>query len=296
MRPLPHTVVFTRDDLRDLGWTDSAISRAIAAGRLRQVRRGVLAGPGADGNSLRAFAAVRAVAGSVLSHRSALAAHGLPVVGGRPRLPELTVAPRSRGDAHTVLLHRAALPQSDVVVRDSTALTSVARTVVDVARSRPLSTAVAAIDAALNQRRTSMTEIDDVLVRCWNWPYIGRAQRALRHVDGRAESALESISRLAIRLLRLPVPLLQPLVRDDSGIAVARLDFYWDGFGVFGEADGRANYLDAVDLWTDKQRGDDLGQARSRRRPLGIGRRVAQPAANQRPGPCSFIRGAARDR
>lgn len=141
-----------------------------------------------------------------------------------------------------------------------------------------------------------MTEIDDVLVRCWNWPYIGRAQRALRRVDGRAESALESISRLAIRLLRLPVPLLQPLVRDDSGIAVARLDFYWDGFGVFGEGDGRAKYLDAVDLWTEKQRGDDLGRLGLVAARWGWDDAWRDPHRINDRVRAAFVRGAARDR
>lgn len=59
--------------------------------------------------------------------------------------------------------------------------------------------------------------------------------------DPRSESPLESVSRLAIRDAHLPAPWLQPTVLVD-GRFVGRPDFYWDEFGVTGEADGWEKY------------------------------------------------------
>lgn len=77
-------------------------------------------------------------------------------------------------------------------------------------------------------------------------------------MDGRAESALESISRLAIADLRLPVPDLQPLARDRLGLAAGRLDFYWDEFGVAGEADGRSKYDERPVMVAEKERQEKM--------------------------------------
>lgn len=195
MRSLPHDGVFSVDDLRALGWSDAARSRAVAAGRIVRVRRGFYTA-GAPTEVQQAEAAVRAVSGSAVSHRSNLLVRGLPLVGSPPRLPEITVPPWATGDTRHAALHRAAMPACDVEIVAGLPLLSLARTLIDVARSRPLSTAVPAMDAALNRRLLTPDDLDDQLLRCWNWPGIRRAQRAVRLSDGRAESPLESISRL----------------------------------------------------------------------------------------------------
>jgi hypothetical protein len=193
-------------------------------------------------------------------------------------------------------LYRASLPARDVTVVDDIPVTSIARTLVDVARHRPVTAAVAAIDAALHGRLVTMGELDDVMLRCWNWPRIRRAQRALRLVDARSESPLESVSRLVLSWLRLPTPDLQPVVLDESGRAVGRLDFYWDEFGVLGEADGRSKYDARAVLTAEKERQEaleDLGLIAVRwgweyatRRPQALKRRVEN----------GFRRGILRDR
>lgn len=296
MRPVPGTSIFTRADLRDCGWSDAAVSRAIRSGRLLRHRRGLLSLPGRPGPQPATAAAVRACSGGVASHRSALLIHGLPVVGAPPPLPELTVAPRGVGGLHRAALYRASLPARDVTVVDDIPVTSIARTLVDVARHRPVTAAVAAIDAALHGRLVTMGELDDVMLRCWNWPRIRRAQRALRLVDARSESPLESVSRLVLSWLRLPTPDLQPVVLDESGRAVGRLDFYWDEFGVLGEADGRSKYDARAVLTAEKERQEaleDLGLIAVRwgweyatRRPQALKRRVEN----------GFRRGILRDR
>jgi hypothetical protein len=242
VRPLPEFPVFTRADLRALGWSDSALSRAVHSGRVIRLRHGQFTAVREIGLRELGIAAAQACAGSVLSHRSALLAHGLPILGPPPVRPELTVPPRRIGrlvDAH---LHRATLDPDDVVLTGDGLATAIPRTLVDNARSRSTAAAVVAFDAALHHRLVTMSEIDAVMVRCWNWPGIRRAQRALPLVDGRSESPLESVSRLVIRWLGLPRPAPQALILDEHGHPAGRLDFYWDEYGVGGEADGRLKY------------------------------------------------------
>lgn len=137
---------------------------------------------------------------------------------------------------------------------DDLPVLTAARTVVDVARARPIATSIAAIDAALQRGMTTPDEINEVLLRCWNWPGIRRAQRAVRLSDGPSESPLESVSRLVLDSLGLPKPDLQPVVLDQYGRPIGRLDFYWDEFGVAGEADGRGKYDSRDVLTAEKQR------------------------------------------
>lgn len=254
MRPLPNALVFSRGDALKAGWTDAALARAVRSGRLLRLRRGYFARPGADLERAEAIAAVRDISGSAASHRSGLLLHTLPIVGQRAPMPELTVLPDSRGSAHRVLLHRAAMTCDDMCVIDGVPVLKVARTLVDVARARPITAAVAAIDAALQRGATTLDDIDDVLLRCWNWPGIRRAQRAVRLSDGRSESPLESVSRLILGWLQVPKPDLQPTVLDQYGRPIGRLDFYWEQFGVAGEADGRSKYDTRDVLTAEKER------------------------------------------
>lgn len=295
MRTLPDTPTFTRAEARALGWSDAAFSRAVRSGRLQRLRRGHFCRTPADA-VLAATAAARAVTGSVISHRSAALVHGLPLVGTPPPVPELTVAPRGHVDVPGAHLYRATLPAEHVALVGASAVTSVARTLVDLARHRPTATAVAAMDAALHQRLVTVEELRDVLRLCWNWPRIPRASRAVALTDARAESPLESVSRLVIARLRLPPPRPQVLIVDPDGIVIARVDFYWDEVGVAGEADGALKYGEREDLLAEKARqeaAEDLGlhfvrwgwdQAVHRPRLLGA-RLVA-----------GFERGRARDR
>jgi hypothetical protein len=261
MRPLPETLVFARPDLRALGWSDPAISRAVRSGRLYSVRRGYLARPVADPvarHLLAATAAAHAATDGAVSHRSGLLVHELPLVGARPPQPEVTVPPRQLGHLAGAHLYRATLPSDAVTTVRGARVTSVARTLIDVARHRPVPTAVAAIDAALNRGLVSEPELIEVVLTCWYWPRIRRAIRALRLVDGRAESPLESVSRLAMLWLRLPAPDLQARFVDSTGRFLARTDFHWPQFGVVGEADGAMKYTAREVLMAEKRRQEAL--------------------------------------
>lgn len=257
MRQLPSAPVFSRRDTRALGWSDPAHSRAVRSGQLARLRRDQFTALPVDAR-IAAIAAARGCSGSVISHRSAAVLHGLPIVGTMPAVPDVTVQPRRTGDLHGAHLYRATMRPEDVVEVDGLPVTSVARTVIDLGRHRPAATMVSAADFALHHALTSLDELREVLDSCRGWPRVDRAARALAMVDARAESPLESISRLALRWLHLPTPDLQSRIHGRWGEFVARTDFYWDQFGVVGEADGRATLADAADLYADKQRQEAL--------------------------------------
>jgi very-short-patch-repair endonuclease len=209
-----------------------------------------------------ARAAARSRRGSVISHRSAALIHGLPLLGRVPVEPSLTVPPRAADRTSAAHIHRATLPAAEVVCVDGVRVTSVARTIIDLGRWLPAHDAVAAADYALHEHLTTSAEVETVLLRCWNWPRIGRASRSLSLTDARSESALESISRLTLGWLRLPSPELQTVIRDAHGALLGRVDFYWDEFGVVGEADGSGKYESSgTSLLDEKRRQERLEHA-----------------------------------
>lgn len=66
--------------------------------------------------------------------------------------------------------------------------------------------------------------------------------RVVRFADGRSESPLESISRVAFHELGLPAP--EPQVEVWLGDELlARVDFFWRHRKTVGEADGKAGRL-----------------------------------------------------
>ncbi len=179
MRPLPRPEVFDRSEALGAGWTDSALRHAVRSGRIRRIRSGRFSPTATTPDDpraaallnarLAAIAAQRACRGSVLSHASAAIVHGLPLLGPVPIPPTVTVPPNGTGDLVRASLHRATLADRDVVVRDGVPVTSVARTLVDLGRSSSIASAVVVADAALHGGMVTASELDAVLIRCWNW-------------------------------------------------------------------------------------------------------------------------------
>lgn len=257
MRELPTSTVFSRHQARECGWSNAALSRAARSGRVIRVRRNHFTAKPPD-RLIAAIAAARAHPASAVSHRSAALLHGLPLYGPPPARPELTVPPDGTGRIRDALVHRARIDAEDLVIVAGVPVTSIARTIVDLGRSTPLRTAVVAGDAALNRGLVTPRQLIRIVAICGGWPGIRSARRALHALDGRAESPLESVSRLVIGQLGLPTPQLQAVVLTADGWVVGRTDFYWDEFGVAGEADGRSKYTERSVLTDEKERQEQL--------------------------------------
>ena len=120
-------------------------------------------------------------------------------------------------------------------------LTSVPRTVIDLARTLPFAEGVAVADSALNARLTSRPELSRVIADCPRWRGLQRARDVIAFSDARSESVLESLSRAVFHQFRLPPPDLQVWVGDDGDV-IGRVDFLWRRYNTVGEADGALKY------------------------------------------------------
>ena len=185
---------------------------------------------------------------------SAAAVHGLPVLGRAPVAPRLSL-PREAGERPREDRPRSWMPDHHLEERDGLLVTTLARTVVDVARTRPFAFAVVTADAAL-AAGCDRAEALEVLEQCRRWPGSRSARRVLAFADARSESPLESLGRARFDEHHLPPPELQVDLGGASG--QVRVDHYWRGRRTVGEADGLGKYTDLDVLRAEKLREDWL--------------------------------------
>lgn len=185
----------------------------------------------------------------VVSHQSAAALWGLPSIGPWPREVHFIVPHASGGRSDPgIRRHAIGVPPADVVDVGGILITSLARTVVDLATTLPLMSAVAAADAALWVPRRG--EAGPLVTKAELWQVWGsrefrgkrRAQRVLEFAETGAESAMESASRVNIALAGFPRPVLQQRFQVEGRDCDA--DFYWPDDDAIGECDGLLKYVD----------------------------------------------------
>jgi hypothetical protein len=181
------------------------------------------------------------------SHQTAALIHGMSLLNAPdPDVVCLTRPPgRYRGGGVPgVFFRSAALPPAHVASRYGVKLTNGARTVVDLARSLPYLDGVIITDSALHERITTKSELHQMLADCAGWPGIGEARRVVDFSNERAESVLESASRVIFAQAGLRPPRLQSDIVDDAFRFIGRVDFLWDEHRTIVEADGMAKYQD----------------------------------------------------
>ncbi len=244
---------------RRAGVNQAQLRSLIRSGQLVQVRRGVYATSNAVattvGNPARAHAlrasAIRTVVGhdAVASHQSAALIHGLSLLGqSSADLVRMTRPPRTRSrsrESAGVVFHTAQLPAGHVTVACGAAVTTVARTVVDLARTLPFMDAVVTADSAL-RAGTTRAELAGVLAACRGWPGIDQARRVVDFADGLAESVLESCARVVFDAAGLEAPQLQVPIRGPE--FSYRVDFLWPGQRTIVEVDGLTKYSTKEDI------------------------------------------------
>jgi len=182
---------------------------------------------------------------SVVSHETAAQLHelsllttpGPDIVVTRPRGASSNSAQR-RG----IRLHLAALPESHIGGRLGVPLTTVARTVIDVARATAFRDGVVIADSALKQGLTSKKELRSVLADCQRWRGTRQAAEVVEFADRGGESPLESLARIVFRECGFPPPKLQVEIWDSEFIG--RVDFLWEQYKTIVEVDGAAKYDD----------------------------------------------------
>lgn len=256
--------VFTNEQAIQAGWSMQNLKYASQAGQLIRLRRGVytLAPSELTGPALQrlrvgqqgAAAALRIPAATV-SHVSAIALHDLPLLEPASQ-PCITLEPPLRTRPAALHVHRQPIPLHQMDRASDIKLTGVARSIIDLTREAGLESGVVAADAALNRGLCTVADLEQVYSEsCRGRAGLTTGRRLLESLDAKAESPLESISRLA--MAGLPMPRTQVVILGAAGQFLGRVDFYWDGWGLIGEADGREKYTDD-ELWREKQRQDLL--------------------------------------
>jgi very-short-patch-repair endonuclease len=176
---------------------------------------------------------------ALVSCATAAELHGVATLRCCPRI-HLTREPGRDAMAYRtpyVDLRLAGLPNSHRTLIDGVPAVTVARAVIDVARTRPFVDGVVAADSALHAGLDPEL-LNEALADCAGWPGIRKARAVVAFADSRSESALESGGRWAMHLGGLPKPDLQ------VGIGPYRVDFFFPEHGTVGEADGLAKYRD----------------------------------------------------
>lgn len=196
----------------------------------------------------------RAGRGATLSHELAAQVHGVELVADP--VQRLTV-PRNRS--------RLVVPGWEVVRRDLAAdevevvedvrVTTLPRTLRDLAVVLPVGPAVAAVDSALRQL---LTTFDELTLRHAFGRGSDRRRRVGTLADPDSGSVLESMLRVLLAEAGLPAPQTQYRVLDERGRFVARVDFCWPAARLVVEADGYAFHSDREAYRNDRRRLNQL--------------------------------------
>jgi hypothetical protein len=235
--------------LRTQGYDARDVRRLRQRGDLVQLRRGAYAREQARERSVDQAHRdlIRATIpqlrdDAVVSHASAAVLHGLPVWSKAIDRVHVTRNGSGGGKRRSLVhVHASPLGGGDVTSIGSIPVTSLARTVLDLCRTLPFEQAVAAGDHALRLGLLA-TALEEAMTLLEGWPGTRQARRAIAFLDGRSESAGESVSRVRIHEAGLPAPVPQREIYGPDGRLVARVDFCWEEQRTVGEFDGKIKY------------------------------------------------------
>jgi hypothetical protein len=249
--------IYLAREVRGLGESDRRYRDLVARGELMRIHRGAfvdkdefdLRSPRLQ-YQLRCIGASQAHRGAVvLSHDSAAAIHGIPIVGRYPSLIHVlaTMQAGTRTE-HGYRKHASWHPELRVERRGELLVTDLRRTLVEFACSSSFVGAVTALDWAFRTHGdSSQSPIAKAeLIECADELEVRRGRRqlvrAIEFADGLAESPGESLSRVIIHQLGFPAPTLQESFFDRHGF-IGRVDFWWPEQNLIGEFDGVAKYI-----------------------------------------------------
>ena len=199
------------------------------------------------GESGRFLAAVlRAGPDAVLSHRSAAALWGFHRAGR-----QIEVTRRSPGRFPDTRLHRCTLPSSQRTVHTSIPVTTVPRTLVDLAGMVSESRLQSAIVRADKQGLIRWNDLAAVVRSAAGRPGIEILRDLLHRAD---PTAIYTESDLEARFLALCAEVGLPPPAVGVTIAGRVADFVWTEAGLIVETDGRGTHGDAFAFEDDRDR------------------------------------------
>jgi predicted transcriptional regulator of viral defense system len=247
-----HGVVATRQ-LAALGYSKSSVAKAAKAGRLHRMHRGVyVVGYRRLTWHGRCMAAVLAAYPSVASHWSAAWLWGL--LRSRPGTVHVT-CPASRRIRREFVVHASDLPDADYTVTEGIPVTSLPRTILDVAVGAQSKTVARYIERADDSKAFDLGEMRELLDRSNGHQGAAKVSATLDAYFSERQFTRSGLERRFLALVRdagLPEPAMNCFV------AGHEIDAYWDGarFGV--EIDVYATHGSRVSFEADRTRDDEL--------------------------------------
>lgn len=229
--------------------------RGSEAIRAALVTRGILRGPRFQQLGVDVFAAAgvpsnlanrsRGIAltlngSGVLSGYSAAELLGSGCVPGDPSV-EVTIPGGDFRERPGLAVHRDLLADDEVTAVEGVAVTTPLRTAWDLARWLPTVEAVVAVDALARVGGFDHARCCGFRNRYPRARWRRRVPGVIDLSDPRAESPMETRSRLVLVLRGLPRPELQFAVYDTAGVFVARLDMAYPRLRLAMEYDGRGH-------------------------------------------------------
>lgn len=182
-------------------------------------------------------------ADTVISHQSAAVLHRVALWQTPLDRVHVTRDASSGGRrtsrSHT---HVAPLQPAEIVQVAGLPVVSLARAIADLCRSLSFESAVIAGDDACHRLGLAPTDVQAALEALHGRQGTSRAKHIAEFLDGRSESAGESLSRAVLSKTDLPALDLQFEVHDGHGRLIGRADFALPEHGVLGEFDGKVKY------------------------------------------------------
>lgn len=262
-------VVGTATQWRQSGLSEKKLKVLVASGDLVWMRRGcyatkeILAEAESDACLKHAIKVAALAEASrrrncVASHHSAARIHGLELLfPPEEDVLTVTVPPgkkTGRPKETDVVRHAAALPEEHITEYRGIQVTTVARTVADIARTSTFAQGVVVADSAMRRDPNVKSRIRDVLQECPKWPGVDLARKVAEFAEWMPETPLESAARAIFHEHGLPPPVFQAPILGKNGRVTATTDFCWPEYGAIAEADGADKYLKRGDLKRDHQR------------------------------------------
>jgi hypothetical protein len=160
-----------------------------------------------------------------------------------------------------VRLHRADLDESETVRFRGVVVTSPVRTVIDIARTRPLHHAVAIADGLCRAHRLDVGTLARAVAGMPAGPGRTAVRQVVRLIDPKAGSVFESLTRVKLVIAGLAPPETQFDVRDRDGRWIGRVDFAWPAAHLILECDGFEYHGDLDAFVRDRRRWTALSRA-----------------------------------